>query len=200
MAAQGRLFFFKEKRMKQIGVMMVAVAFLVIGCSKTQPGGTGSVALREDSPVAGIVWSYPASWTKQHDQPMRVATYVIPAAQGDSSAGECGVFYFGEDQGGDVDANIQRWGSQFEGATQAEKSAMDVAGMKVTVVRIEGTFLAPGGPMMASRGSLPGYKLLGAIVEGPKGMVFFKSTGPAKLIDSAESGFLAMIQSLSVSK
>lgn len=182
--------------MKPVLTMIVAAALGIAGCSKTESDASTVVLAKEESAAAGLTWSYPASWSRQHDLPMRVATYVIPAAEGDSVPGECGVFYFGPDQGGDVDANIQRWGSQFEGATQAEKTATEVGGMNVTVVRIEGTFLAPGGPMMQSQGSREGYKLLGAIIEGPEGMVFFKSTGPRTTIESAEPAFLAMVGSI----
>ena len=177
-------------------MMFAAVLMGVIGCSRTQSDAPAGDLIPEEDPVSGVVWSFPASWTRQHEQPMRVATYVIPPADGDSEAGECAVFYFGPDQGGDVDANIQRWGSQFEGATQAEKTTMEVGGIPVTIARIEGTFLAPGGPMMQSQGSMEGYKLLGAIVEAPGGMVFFKCTGPQKTIESSEPAFLSMVGSL----
>jgi hypothetical protein len=38
--------------------------------------------------------------------------------------------------------------------------------------------------------------LLGAIIEGPSGEVFFKLTGPAKTIAAAESEFQAMLKSV----
>lgn len=182
--------------MRRMSVVTTGLLLLwIAGCSRSgsdAPAGD----LVQEAPVAGLTWSYPAGWTKQHDLPMRVATYVIPAAEGDADAGECGVFYFGGDQGGDIDGNIQRWGSQFEGATQAVKNVMTVNGMQVTTARIEGTYLAPGGPMMQSQGKKEGYKLLAAIVEGPEGMVFFKCTGPAKTIDEAQPLFLSMINSV----
>jgi len=40
--------------------------------------------------------------------------------------------------------------------------------------------------------------LLGAIVEGPHGSVFFKLTGPAKTIEAVSAEFDAMIHSLSL--
>jgi hypothetical protein len=176
---------------------IVAVLLLTLAaCSRTESDRSSGTLVDEQAPVAGLRWSHPASWTKQHDLPMRVATYLIPAADGDAESGECGVFYFGSDQGGGVDMNIQRWGSQFEGATQAEKTAMEVNGVPVTIARIEGTYLVPAGPMMESQGKKEGYKLLAAIVEGPEGMVFFKCTGPEKTIDGAQEEFLAMVNSL----
>jgi hypothetical protein len=127
---------------------------------------------------------------------MRVATYSIPAAEGDAEGGECAVFYFGSDQGGDVAANIQRWVTQFENPSGPDQSASEIQGMKVTSVKIAGTYLAPSGPMMQSAGKKENYKLLGAIVEAPEGSVFFKFTGPAKTVDAASDKFNKMIQSI----
>jgi hypothetical protein len=50
--------------------------------------------------------------------------------------------------------------------------------------------------MMQSQGSRPNYRLLGAIVEAPGGLVFFKCTGPAATMSAAEKGFEALIASL----
>jgi hypothetical protein len=49
---------------------------------------------------------------------------------------------------------------------------------------------------MQSQGKKPGYRLLGAIVQAPEGPVFFKLTGPAATISTAESGFEALVSSL----
>ena len=41
-----------------------------------------------------------------------------------------------------------------------------------------------------------GYRLLGAIVEGPSGEVFFKLTGPAKTVAAAQGEFQTLLKSL----
>ena len=71
--------------------------------------------------VAGISWSIPSGWSEQPPRQMRVATYAVPAASGDAEGGECAVFYFGNDQGGSVEANIDRWVAQFDEGTAATK-------------------------------------------------------------------------------
>ena len=48
-------------------------------------------------------------------------------------------------------------------------------------------FTAPANPK-------PGYRLLGAIVEGPEGAVFFKLTGPEKSVTAAEKTFRKMLE------
>ncbi len=146
--------------------------------------------------VAGVRWSIPSGWTTLPPRQMRVATYQIPQSGGDPEPAECGVFYFGADQGGSVDANIERWVGQFEGGGKTSRSSEEVNDLKVSLVQIEGTYLSPGGPMMQSQGKKEGYRLLGAIVSGPQGPVFFKLTGPAATVLSAEKDFRGMINSL----
>jgi hypothetical protein len=127
---------------------------------------------------------------------MRIATYAVPAAEGDTEQGECAVFYFGNEQGGGVDANIDRWVGQFENPGVPSRAAKEVSGLKVTLVQVSGTYLSPGGPMMQSQGKKDNYRLYGAIVEAPQGAVFFKLTGPAKTVGTAEGEFNAMIESI----
>jgi hypothetical protein len=50
--------------------------------------------------------------------------------------------------------------------------------------------------MMQSQGKKEDFRLLGAIVSGPEGPVFFKLTGPSKSVAAAEKDFTAMINSL----
>jgi hypothetical protein len=143
---------------------------------------------------AGIQWTVPAGWTEQPARAMRVATYVVPGKGTD--AGECGVFYFGKGQGGTAQENIARWGSQFEGSPSPKTTVETVAGMKVHRVETSGTYLAPGGPAMQSQGKKPGYRLIGAIVEAPEGLVFFKCTGPAATIAANEKAFDGLVKSI----
>jgi hypothetical protein len=146
--------------------------------------------------AGGVQWTVPAKWTNGAGSAMRVATYSVPGARG-SAAGECAVFFFGPGQGGNVDDNVARWAKQFEGAPPpVKKTAANPAGLRVTRAEVSGTYLAPGGPMMQSTGKRPGYRLLGAIVEGPDGNVFFKLTGEAATVAAAQADFDALVTSL----
>ena len=51
-------------------------------------------------------------------------------------------------------------------------------------------------------GSKPaaGYRLLGAIVEGPGGSVFFKLTGPVKTIAAQQKNFEQLLASIQPDK
>jgi hypothetical protein len=145
---------------------------------------------------AGLAWDVPKTWKAEPPaSSMRLATYRLPALPGDPEAPELGVFYFGSGQGGSVDANVERWSRQFEGTPKPERSQKRVNGLAVTSVRLAGTYLAPGGPTMQSQGKRADFRLLGAIVEAPEGLVFFKLTGPAATVGAAQADFDALVAS-----
>lgn len=196
--------------MSRFFILFAAAGVLLAGCNEKKsqteaprdlqiqqqlPSGHPDIGVTSATSVAGVSWIVPERWSEGSQKPMRVATYTTPAATGDTEGGECGVFYFGSGQGGDVQMNIDRWVNQFENG-KPKQSSKEVNGMKVELVQIDGTYLAPGGPMMQSSGKFEKYRLLGAIVAGPEGSVFFKLTGPAKTIAEAESDFNTLVQSL----
>jgi hypothetical protein len=144
--------------------------------------------------AGGIKWSVPRTWSDLPGSSMRVATYKVPGPKG-AEAGEVAVFFFGPGQGGSVDANVERWSRQFEGTPKPERSQKRVNGLAITIVRLAGTYLAPGGPMMQSQAKRPDFRLLGVIVEAPDGLVFFKLTGPAATAGAAQADFDALVAS-----
>ncbi|MCZ2155017.1 MAG: hypothetical protein LC114_14140 [Bryobacterales bacterium] len=151
------------------------------------------------SEAGGVRWSAPEGWTREGDRPMRAASYSVPASPGDPEAGECAVFYFGPNEGGGVDANISRWIGQMKqpdgapSATRAKTRKLE-GSLPVTLVDLTGTYLASGGPMMQTTAEKSNFRLLGAIVQGPQGAVFFKLTGPEKTVETNAEKFLAMVQ------
>jgi len=149
-------------------------------------------AARAES-AGGLQWTAPAGWKSQPQRPMRAATYAVPATAGDKEDGECAVFYFGPGQGGGVEANLQRWVSQFETSAKPQTAKKTINGLAVTTIDLSGTYLASAGPMSPTKTSKPGYRLLGAIVEGPQGGVFFKFTGPGKTVAAGQGAFDKML-------
>ena len=150
--------------------------------------------------AGGLTWTAPAEWKAQGERPMRAATYSIPAVKGDAEPAELAVFFFGASSGGGVEANVKRWIDQFQKAdgTSAAKDAKvkkeTIAGLPATTLDVKGTY--NGGAMMGPSAPKPGYRLLGAIVEGPGGNVFFKLTGPEKTVTSAEKPFRKLLDGL----
>lgn len=175
--------------------MSVRTAAALAGCLLVAPAPSAPAAPATTGSAAGIEWTVPARWTAGAGSAMRVATYAVPGAKG-AAAGECAVFFFGAGQGGGVDDNVARWAKQFEGAPAPKRTSATVAGLRVTRVELEGTYLAPGGPMMQSTGKRTGYRLLGAIVEAPGGNVFFKLTGPAATVAAATAELDALVLSI----
>src|ERR1700733_1248623 len=154
-----------------------------------------AVFLSADS-GAGVRWTMPTSWKAEAQRAMRLATYAV------APSGECGVYYFGPGQGGSVDANLDRWIGQFLQADgKSSKAAAKIAkrtihGWQATTVDVSGAYTGMGGPTAPAGPAMPGYRMLGAIVEGPQGSIFFKFTGPAKTIDANQAAFDKMLGSL----
>jgi hypothetical protein len=173
---------------------MLIVLVGVAGCKK----GTPSSDLLGDQKgsAAGVTWNIPKAWKVGPERQMRAATYLVDPQSGDAEGAECAVFYFGQGVGGDPESNIQRWLSQFEEPQTPKSEAKEIGGIPVTLVQINGTYLAPSGPMMMSSGKKENFRLMGAIVMGPQGTVFFKMTGPVKTITASASAFDAMVGSL----
>ena len=154
--------------------------------------------------AAGIRWTAPAEWKAEGPRPMRAATYSIAPVAGDQGVTECVVNYFGPGQGGSVEANIDRWKGQVLGADGKPAAAKidkgTVRGIAITKIDASGTYTGMGGPMSGGSKPVAGYRLLGAIAEGPGGSVFFKLTGPAKTIAAQQKNFEQMLASIQPEK
>ena len=137
--------------------------------------------------VAGLQWKMPAGWKAQAERPMRAATYGV-------DGGECAVYFFGAGQGGSVQANMQRWKGQIHGGVGQEKTRM-LHGLKLTTIDTSGEYSEMGGPMATEKTSKAGYRLLGAVVEGPEGNVFVKFTGPAATVSANQAKFEQLLGS-----
>ena len=135
---------------------------------------------------------------------MRAATYSIRRLRAIRAIAECVVNYFGPGQGGGVDANIERWKGQMLGADGKPAAAKidkrtgarraDHGRRRVRLVHRHGR---PDGGVAKP---VPGYRLIGAIVEGPGGSVFFKLTGPAKTIAAQQKNFEQLLASIQADK
>ena len=73
---------------------------------------------------------------------------------------------------------------------------IDAENDPATVVDLSGTYLFSPTPMSPEKTSKPGYRMLGAIVEGPGGSLFFKLTGPEGTVAANVAGFDAMLSSI----
>jgi hypothetical protein len=150
-------------------------------------------------PDEKIVWNAPPNWQRLHsNSQVRKAWYRIPpVTEGEKDAADLMVYYFGQNQGGDSEANIQRWIGQFPDAkpNSVKRGQRTANGLKQTTVEVEGTYTT--GPMSPNaQAPTTNYALIAAVVETPIGSYFFKLTGPKKEVDIARKDFYAMLESV----
>ncbi len=130
---------------------------------------------------------------------MRAATYAVPAAPGDRERSECVVYFFGPGQGGNAEANIERWRSQVLGPwgrpADAKVKKQIIHGLTVTTIDTSGDYTGMGGPMAQVKSVAKGSRLLGAVIEGPQGNVFVKLTGPLKTVTANKPKFDRLVGS-----
>jgi hypothetical protein len=200
----------KPHKIPMSALTLALSMLLLYSCSKQKTAGgqpadaAGKVAtagwVTASCVPAGIEWKVPTGWVPGAEKPMRAATYTVES--GDALA-ECAVFFFGTGQGGDVEANIARWISQVkqpdgsDSESKAARAEIKSACCPITTVEVAGTYLASSGPMMQTTAEKPEFVLLGGIVPGPQGNVFFKLTGPKATVDKVKEDFLAMLRSVS---
>jgi hypothetical protein len=127
---------------------------------------------------------------------MRLAEYAVP----DAGAGpaEVIVFYFGEGQGGSVDANIARWSAQFTGpgGTTVTPRIANAQGTSfaTTVAEFEGAYARGVG--LGPAEAAPDQGLVAAVVETPRGNLFLQLVGPREAVAAARGDFLRMVESI----
>lgn len=156
---------------------------------------TASLALA-DAPATFEVGTFkfqrPAAWewveVPEGMKMMRKAVLNIPGKDGGKPA-EVIFYHFGAGQGGDTQANVQRWVGQFSDKTSPEKiDTKEAAGTKVTFVTVTGTYQS--GMPMGPKTPMSGYALIGAILEDTAGgSVFVKCTGPETVVKDATAAF-----------
>jgi len=142
--------------------------------------------------TAGLHWTAPAGWVSKGSAPMRAATYTVEDA-------ECVVYFFGQGQGGSVDANMQRWTGQFSapggGHAVPKIGKRSVNGLPVTELDISGTYAGMAGPAMTPQDPKGNTRMLAAIIENPAGNLFVKFTGPSKTITANAAKFRQLVDS-----
>ena len=163
--------------------------------------GQASAQAGAQAVLAGVGFAPPADWQDLGPNAMRKAQYRLAPVGGDSAPAEVNVFYFGPESGGGVEANLQRWIGQMvlpdggDPASAAQRSTFTADGMAGHIISLDGSFKSGGGgPMGGSGELLPGYRLVGVVLEGPQGSLFFKLTGPVATAKAMEAQLLSMMK------
>jgi hypothetical protein len=159
-------------------------------------GAPQGAAFDPPSDAPSVTWKVPSAWTAvANPSPMRLATYRVPRAPGDTDSADVSVTR----AGGSPDANIERWLGQFDNRGKETRTERAVRGLKVTIVEVSGTYLG-GGMMMAGPSTPhPNWALLGAIIEASGTPYFVKITGPVATVHSARGPLNALLDSLTPS-
>ena len=141
----------------------------------------------------------PADWTEKPSvSNMRAAQFELPGAPGEV---EVLVYYFGQNGAGSVQANIDRWVSQFtqpDGKPSSEVAKIEpatLAGQEATLVSVSGRYVAramPGGESVDK----PDQSLLAAIVPSPRGPYYFRLIGAQAAVAAQAEKFRGMLASL----
>lgn len=178
--------------MKRIQFLWVSLFILLVSVSLDGQASAESLF------IGGITFEVPAEWPEtKASSSMRAAQYKIPKNPSEAGDGELAVFFFGEGQGGDVNANILRWQEQFEAADdnsgQIEKKTIN--GISITSVYLAGTY-KPAAKMGDSDEAKTDYAFYGAILSGAQGQIFLKLLGPRSTVESAKPSFNRLLDSV----
>jgi hypothetical protein len=183
---------------------MPTTRLLICGClilftSLALPAQGADDASTMDLAGGQLQLKAPGTWVRKKPQfPIIEYEFSVPAVQGDTTDGRLTVMA----ASGGVDANIDRWYSQFTqadgGSTRdrAKVKRIKAGGQEVHLVDISGTFKDQRGPM-APAVERPKYRMLAAIIETKKSDNYFvKLYGPERTIADQEKAFVTMIEGL----
>lgn len=161
--------------------MLMSLGLLLVNPSLA----TAEEAATRTVELEGVTLTIPEAWQQQpNSSRLRLATFEIPAVEGDSEPAELAVF---GNMGGSVADNLTRWIGQFENAgREATLTKGQGDGQEYYLAHITGTYNKPDGPPFLQKTKpAADYSMLAVIVqvEG-KGNYFLKLTGPKKTVDA----------------
>ena len=184
---------------------IIVVLSIVLISTGRMPDATAQIGNAKSNVVSladgKIMMRAPTRWVKKKPR-VRIVEYefALPKSEGDKRDGRLTMM----GAGGSVQANIDRWISQFsqpdvkktENGEVTKK--MKISGQSVYYIDISGTYLERRGPF-APATSRKDYRMLGAIIKTENyGQYFCKCYGPAKTIEAHEDAFLQMLKTLKV--
>ena len=148
--------------------------------------------------VGSFTFKVAAPWVAKAEPRMMSQGGFTRAGKDGSAAIEADFYHFGAGGGGGIEPNIKRWQSQFapgaDGAPPSmEREELTFGDGKALIVTLKGTFLS-GPAMSATKTPMPGYAMLGAILESKEGDVFVKITGPEAATLATKEEVKAMVK------
>ncbi len=104
-------------------------------------------------------------------------------------------YHFPGGQGGDVEANLARWKSQFAAEPEAklERENVKAGDKEIVIATITGTY--KGSSMRPEPVPLENHVTIAAIVPGPQGNVFIRLNASKEAADKVKEEFKALASS-----
>jgi hypothetical protein len=136
--------------------------------------------------AAAIQLTAPDKWIRQQPRSgFVIAEFSLPKSEGDEKDGRLTVSV----AGGSIEANIDRWRSQFGSGPQEDSTEeIEVGDLTVTIVDFSGTFNEQAGPF-APGVERNGYRMLAAIIPVGDQLHFIKAYGPEKTMAQHADAF-----------
>ena len=152
---------------------------------------TAQDAKKETLNAGEFVFKYGKPWVrKQATSSMRAGQLTYEQKSEYLENVDLVIYYFGQGQGGGVEANINRWVAQFTGQPEKTIEKKKLGNREVTFLTAKGTYQeSSGGPFSGKKTDRPGYMMLAAILPSSKGAVFLKLTGPQKSVEAMKKAF-----------
>lgn len=156
------------------------------------------LSAEETIEVSEFTFRYDKPWLRQQtSSPMRAGQFLYEFEDKNQAGVELVLFFFGPTGGGGVQANIDRWMTQFVGSPESKIEEKEFKGRKVIFVTLKGTYQDTMGAARFSGPQEPkeNYTMLAAILTSEKGDVFLKFVGPNASIDAAKADFFKFVTS-----
>ena len=152
----------------------------------------GGVAAAQTPAPATLKLTPQTGWvSKPSSSAMRVAEFTLPKVGTDPENATVTLYYFGG-QGGDVNANLDRWISQIvqpDGSPSKSVAktsrffpAATGSGLEIVMVDVSGTYVAEVTPGSPEKFNKPGFRQCAAYIQTKSGPYFAKLVGPAATV------------------
>lgn len=141
--------------------------------------------------VGAVKLAAPAGWgRKAASSGFVAAEYVLPRAKGDEADGRLTL----SAAGGSVDANVDRWRSQFAPKpTKEDTKKIQVEGLEITTVDFSGDFNDSRG-MRGPSVLRKNYRMIAAIIPVGDQAIFVKAYGPQATMEAQAAKFQEFVK------
>jgi hypothetical protein len=187
--------------MRRPAIARASLVALLVAAVATPARASANRLTIADSTVEllGYHTTFPSGWSrKPPSSSSRLAQFVVHGADASSDA-EVVVFFFGASQGGNVDANVVRWRSQFstpDGSPVPGTITRDSsAAFPTTIAEFRGTYRRGVGAGSADS-VRTGQALVATIVETPRGALFVQLFGPSATVAAHRAELVRFVREL----